>query len=495
MATSLHKAQEALKTCNEHQHEELSCFCKTCNKFICTKCAKTTHNGHDWDLVSTVAKKRRKETPVLCRKIRKENMPRCRKKLRTVDDNISVVEKASDDDMKKLEARRTEIINVVNQIIDEQKRKREKCRTKETTIMKEQSGQLRAKIDYLDKMTSKLDKNIAAYTDHDVIEMEQELLITLHEVESCDVVRAATAVTFVPGDIEKEQLHEMIGTLEETAMAVQGSIPRVGEVKAFKDFNGFIRSIAPISSTQAWVGDGEGSVNLLSLRSNETQSKALQQFNDFTVVNNGDFIVTGYDDQVIRLASAAGKESVIVGTKPLNPVFISKTPNDDILVSLRDDGDRYKLKPSSRRLVQRMTNKGKILHTYEFREDGVSRLFTLPYRTAENGNSDICVINSTSEYTGELNVLHRNGRLRATYREHEGSKLNLFDVACDSMHRIIVSECTSKSLHLLGPDCTFLRRLLSDMFNCPWAMTLYQDKLWIGFYDGAVKVFKYKYSI
>ena len=95
-------------------------------------------------------------------------------------------------------------------------------------------------------------------------------------------------------------------------------------------------------------------------------------------------------------------------------------------------GDDYKLRLSSRRLVQRMTLTGKILHMYEFREDGSTRLFTYPWKTAENGNSDICVINSTSDDTGELIVLHRDGRVKATYSGQEGSQFNPTDIACDS---------------------------------------------------------------
>ena len=95
MATSLYKAREALKTCEEHQNEELSCFCKTCKKFICTTCAQKSHLWHEWDFIPLVAKKRRKETPILCRKIKQENMPRCREKLRVVDENIANVEKAA----------------------------------------------------------------------------------------------------------------------------------------------------------------------------------------------------------------------------------------------------------------------------------------------------------------------------------------------------------------------------------------------------------------
>ena len=492
MATSLYKAQEALKTCNEHEHEELLYFCKTCNRFICTKCAKTIHNGHEWDLVSLVAKTRRKETPVLCRKIRKENMPWCREKLRLVDEKISFVGKAIDEDLKKLEERRTEMIKAVNQIIDEQKQKREEFGTNEMTNMKEQNRHLCTKIEYLDKMTSSLDNNIEAYNDYDVIEMEQEMLTALHEVFSCEVNFVAIAAKFVSGQINGGQLLEMIGTLDEMTITVQDSTS-VEEVKTYNDFSDFISTIAPISRSEAWIGDGEANVKLLSIQTNETQSKALQQFNDFAVFNNGDFIVTDSDEQKIRLLSSAGKDSIIVSTKPLYPSCITKTPTDELLVSLRDDGDYYNLQESSSRLVQRMTRTGRVVRTFEFQDDGTTRMFTLPYRAEENGNSDICVINDTSNVTGELIVLHRNGRVRATYREHAGSILNISDVACDSMNMIIVADLRSRSLHLLGPDCAFLRRLLSDMFDYPQTMALHQDTLWVGFNDGTVKVYKYEY--
>ena len=142
--------------------------------------------------------------------------------------------------------------------------------------------------------------------------------------------------------------------------------------------------------------------------------------------------------------------------------------------------------------MQRITLTGKILHTYEFREDGTTRLFTLPGRMAENGNSDICAINRTSDFTGELIVLYADGRLRFTYRGQEGPKFDLRDVACDSERRIIVLECTkTTSLSLLSPNGTFLRFLLSDMFDYPYTLALYQNTLWIGFREGVVKVYTY----
>ena len=493
MATSLYKAQEALKTCDEHQNEELSCFCKTCKKFICTKCAKTTHNGHDWDLVSFVAKKRRKETPLLCRKIKQENMPRCRKKLRVVEDNISTVEKASDDDMAKFEERRTAMINAINQTIDEQKRKREEITEEKRSKLNEHSFRLRTKIEYLDKMTTSLDSNIDAYTDYDLLEMEQDMLIALEEVEKYDVERVSSEVTFVPGEIIQGLIEEMIGEIKEsdTDIDTRDSIS-VEEVKALKYFDGIVVTISPISSTQAWVCDNKrNTIKQLSTQGMETNNITISNYEHFISLN-GDFIATDFEKQAIRRVTSAGKEQVIIHTKPLHPTFISQTQTGDILVNLRDGGDLYKLQPSSRRLVQRMTLTGKVLHTYEFRKDGITRLFTVPARTAENGNSDMCVINFTSGSTGDLIVLYRDGRMRFTYRGQDGRKFDPRDVACDSERRIIVLECYKTTyLSLLSQNGIFLRFLLSDMIDYPHTVALYQNTLWIGFQKGAVKVYKY----
>ena len=215
-AASLYKAQEAIKTCDDHQHEELSCFCRTCKVFICTMCAKTTHNGHDWDLVSNVAKKRRRELPIQCQKIKKDNIPQCHEKLHVVYGNISAVETAGEEDVKTLEDRRSAVINTVNRIIDEEKRKREEWVTNQSTEIQEQSRPFEAKIEYLEKMTTCLGSNIDAYNDHDLLEMDQTMLKTLEEVKLYDVISVLPRLKFVPGKINVNQMKEMIGNVEET---------------------------------------------------------------------------------------------------------------------------------------------------------------------------------------------------------------------------------------------------------------------------------------
>ena len=73
----------------------------------------------------------------------------------------------------------------------------------------------------------------------------------------------------------------------------------------------------------------------------------------------------------------------------------------------------------------------------------------------------------------------------------QNKNLIRFGVACDSKSRIVVSDCNNKCLHLLSPGGIVLRYLLSDMFDHPTTIAIHQGSLWIGFWEGAVKVYKY----
>lgn len=47
-------AQEHVLICEEHTlHVDIEC--EDCEKFICSKCAKTDHRDHDWNTIATAA--------------------------------------------------------------------------------------------------------------------------------------------------------------------------------------------------------------------------------------------------------------------------------------------------------------------------------------------------------------------------------------------------------------------------------------------------------
>ena len=509
MATSLYKAQEALKTCAEHEHKELSFFCNTCKKFICISCGKTSHLNHEWDHIKSVAKERRNKTPMICRVIKKYKLSKYLGRLRSSDD----VEKEWKEDLRKLEERRIVLISILNRIVDEKKKKRDDLARKQIKEIKK----LEPKLSYLEKITTSLDSNIAAYSDYDVIEMEQQMLAVMGEVESYDDELAALGAAFVQGEVDEALLEKMIGKMEDgnktdkdNTVSVEKMKTLTGfdedgkntnkdetvsvqEMKTITELHDLILSIAPISETEAWVakvcGDG---IELLSCQNMKANFMTLEGLYDFVILSNSDFIYITLTNRKIRRVTSTGEDTVLVPTKPLYPRNISKTWTDDVLITLVDGKDNFKLKPYSRRLVQRMTPTGEVLRTYEFREDGTTRLFTNPRKTVENFNSDVCVINETAD-TSELLVMHGDGRVRFSYPGQLDSEFIFAptDVTCDSKSRIIVSDADNKCLYLLSPDGTFLRYLISDMFERLFALSLYQGCLWVGFGDGTVKVYKY----
>ena len=267
------------------------------------------------------------------------------------------------------------------------------------------------------------------------------------------------------------------------------------EIKAVNLSRNHIKSIVLTSETDAWIYADNSIIKAISAQNIgkvEVESRIIPSMTYFTVLRNGDLITTDSEKKVIRRYRPDGKKTTIAITKPLLPRWISKTQTDDILVTMRDDGDDFTLKPSSRRLVQRMSPIGNVLHTYEFQRNGRGKLFTLPHRTVENENSELCVLNSLNENDGELVILQQNGDVRCIYCGiDDPRKFDPVGIACDPKGKIIVVNITNNTLHLLSPEGDFWRYFTFKLDYFLFAIALRETKLWIGFYCGIVKVYEY----
>ena len=298
------------------------------------------------------------------RRLRKESLHQWKNKLLEIDSNVSMVEMESKQDLQKLDERKTVLFNMINIIVDEHKRSREEVARKEITKLKEQRHQLEVKLEYLEKCMDRLDANMKTYSNYDVIKIEQQMMPVIEDIESINAKRDVTLVRYVPGDVDKETINKIIGKLEVCGETIvdDSSFP---EVQYYKKFENAIRVIAPISDIQAWTADMKNSdIKLLSLQKTEMESMSLPPWSDFIALANGDFILTDYNNHVIRRISSTGKVGGMFRTEPLHPTCISKSQTEEMLVTLRDDGHRYNVGSDSRRVVQRMTLKGKVLHRY-----------------------------------------------------------------------------------------------------------------------------------
>ena len=130
----------------------------------------------------------------------------------------------------------------------------------------------------------------------------------------------------------------------------------------------------------------------------------------------------------------------------------------------------------------------------------IYKIVYTPSGIAVNGITDdanLCVINKTSENSGQLVILPLSGPCKSTvYRGHDLRKtFNPTDVDCNPNSDIIVNDVISSTIHLLNPDGKFMRTILSEsQIYRPLAMSLNESVLWIGDQKGLVKVFQYEFT-
>ncbi|KAK3101536.1 hypothetical protein FSP39_004284 [Pinctada imbricata] len=486
MATSLYTAQFALRICENHDKKELHAYCKTCDKKVCTTCIKEEHSSHDWETITDILREKKHSLPEECKEIRAEKLPCLKKELDRFEQKQQDEDTRFEQNKSILNGSRQIYIDGINKLFDD---KINICQQKSEAakqIYKDKHEGLKQKVEYLDVVTTALDQDINTLPDHDILDMEKEMRDELKKALSYSADKYTSTTVFVSGQMDVKVLENMIGEIHSMSVVEMNEIDRYSDV---------IVSIKPASETNAWVKVYVDShIKLLDRAGEELKVMKTPGF-DLITSRGGDIVLSEIEKGSISVLTQDEKTITTFDTKSLYPTLISNTENDDILVTLVDSGDLFNVVPTSRRVVQRMTLTGKVLHTYEFMEDGKTRLFTWPGRTAENKKTDVCVINWLSDESGELVVLHKDGRVKFTYRGDglESEKFFPYDVECDVKCRILLTEYYSRAIHMLSSEGMYLCKLCQYEQLIPFVVSIYGDKLWCGFYDGKVKVYKYSY--
>ncbi|KAK3094324.1 hypothetical protein FSP39_000328 [Pinctada imbricata] len=479
MAASLYKAQFALRLCERHEKKKLHAFCKTCQEKVCSACVKEDHSSHDWEIISDFLREKKQNLPSECREIRSNQLPRLKNEIDRYEKKIQELDVCLEQNESALNGHRKRYIDKINKLYDVRLAEcRQKTEASKQKYMEERDG-LKSKVKYLDMITTSLDKDINTLPDHDILDMEQEMR---NELEKALFYSADknTCTKFVPMQINAKAWEKMIDEIHFVSVEEENDI----EVSS-----GIVEGIKPTSDKNVWI-KSENEAILTG-----TAGSPLRRINtccsDFIISDNGNMIMVLSKKIVIR-SEENGQKIAEFHTEPFRPTKVSKTDNDEILVILGDLDDSNL--PTSRRMVRRMTLTGKVLHTYEFREDGKTRLFHHPLSTIENKNTDVCTINWPNDDSGEIVILHKDGRVKSTFSLY-GWNVNKFkpiDIECDSKSNILFTELYSRAVHMLNADGQYLCKLLQFEEKLVAAVAILGDRLWCGFCNGRVKVYKYK---
>ncbi|XP_062572750.1 uncharacterized protein LOC134234708 [Saccostrea cucullata] len=471
--------------CETHELP-IDMVCEDCDVFICAKCAKTDHRDHDWNTLTTAASQRRRSLPIFFKEIKEEDLPGIDENLEKIPQQMTENKELCDAEIKRLQKHVDEIIARLMEV----KKRHEQTLRNNLVQNNDQLNHVKSELEKKKKgivdTVKFMEQNISTMSDYSLIDNHRELTNMLSELE-VHTTNCEKSLRFTRGEINDDLVESLVGkTLHLDLIAVT-------QTNSFQYGDASIFVLEAFSEVQYYIKDTLSHyIEKVDNNGAITHRFKIHPY-DMCVTDNGDVYLTGYDNSISCL-SPSGSVSTVISTDPLAPRGICQSVDNGLLVTLKDlQSDYFKLETHSRRLVIHISVTGDIIHEYEYQENGQTRLFTLPIRVTQNINSDICVVNLTSEDTGEVVIMSPSGRMKSVYRgQNLTGNFDPFDVVCDSFCNIIVTDPFNKQIHLLSPEGEFLKFLLADdEVNHPYSLSLYKSTLWVGYKEGLVKVNRY----
>lgn len=481
----LRSAQEHIPMCEKHDLT-IDMTCEDCDEFICSQCAKTDHKDHDWKTIPTAGSLRRRELKKTLSKVKEEDVIEIDEKIKKASKLMEDNQKCCDFEVSKLQKQFDAIVSKLEEIKNNYGKTLSENLERKNAEVSEKKLDLENKKKRVVDLAKFLEEKTSTMSDYSLIDNLRDLSNLLSN-KACDLEKGDHSVRYSEGDFSEGLLKSIMGQ----TFDLDGYI--VTETDSFKCVDKPINILEAINEDTYFIKSLNSRCIEQVNRKNKKGRTISIDVSDFCVTDNGDVYATDYIKRSIVRFSPSESVSTVFNTAPLVPLGVCQSTEGGMLVSLRDNESKpYQPHSNSRRLVRYVTLTGDVIREYEYQEDGQTRLFTVPQKVKQNNNTDICVVNWTSESNGKLMILSFTGSLKSVYRGQKlVKKFNPMDVVFDSLCNIIVSDTSNSKIHLLSPDGEFMKYLLTkNEVIHPWSMSLYKSTLWVGNYHGFVKVFQ-----
>ncbi|XP_052683464.1 uncharacterized protein LOC128163835 [Crassostrea angulata] len=472
-------AQEHIPMCIKHDLN-IDITCEDCDEFICSQCAKTDHKDHDWKTIHTAGSQRRRELKKNLSKVKEKDIAEIDEKIKKASKQKEGNKKCCDSEVSKLQKHYDAIVSKLDEIKKNLETKLVENLERKNAEVSKKKLDLEKKRDHIKDLMEFLEDKHGTMSDYSLIDNLRDLTNLVSNTDS-DIERGDHSVRYRGGDISEGSLDSIMGQTFDLDDF------RVTETHSFRYGDECLDVLEAIDEGTCLVRDRKSKCfERMNIR-NKKKEQSIICGDAVCVTDKGGVYVTDYKNKSIVRLSPLGLSSTVFSTAPLAPLGICQSTEGGLLVTLVDyDTKKFHPDSKSRLLVIHVTLTGDVIREYEYQGDGQTRLFTVPYRVKQNGNTDICVVNRTRQCTGELVILSSSGFLKSVYHGLPT------DVVCDAHCNIIVTDYSNSQIHLLNPDGEFMKYLLTENeVKDPYCMSLYKSTLWVGDGQGLIKVFQF----
>ena len=204
---------------------------------------------------------------------------------------------------------------------------------------------------------------------------------------------------------------------------------------------------------------------------------------DLTIMEDGCIAVTDYEDEDVKIYSPLG-----MYVKSFKANF--KYPRG---IATNQIGQLLVIDCHSHRLTVHDPDTGTVVREIAGRSDDGCDLFTDPYYICTNRANHIIVTDWSAPnlkfFDGHGNQLNTYG----TYGVSKDQVLQPYGVCCDHEGNIFVADNQNHRIHLLAPDGSFLRFMVTKQHGLwhPMALAAHNGQLIVTEALGKIKVFQY----
>ena len=291
--------------------------------------------------------------------------------------------------------------------------------------------------------------------------------------------------TFIQHDIIDVRASGITTSVEESDKPADSDLT---VLKTYKTDVSIVSRLVSIDNKTAWIFNSERGVLRQVVIDDDIQTikEITVCVRDMSLTHSNDVLISIAGSSEVKLLKS-GEMQPFLSVAPLIPLGIHVTNNNNIILGVMETGGTYKLTDSSCRKVIVFDENKKEIQSYQYNKHK-QRLFTVPWAVT-CVNSDIVVIDRTSNYEGKVVVLGKEGDVKWTYEGQpqintENKPFDPWDIVPTSVGNVIVAECNNHTLHVISGEGGQLLtyKVMSDQGVIgPYSLDIdTRGQLWVG---------------
>ena len=440
--------------CQIHKSKANCMFCRSCDVLVCSDCISSSHKKHDLETIDKVCEEKiEKLTQYKGRILR--NCSICKLEMNALQRTGFKHDSMYADAIKKIENKEKEIIEETTKNAQGLRNKIEKDQ-KETKILISKRKLEIKQVEH--SLEIKLEKAKIALQSNEGTTIFNAVIDTDENLQNLSFTKLPQEIQdFIP--VEKTNHNNILNSFGSLA-SIKVKKEKCLEFNLTKSYTtdlSRVNRLVSLDYKTAWVNNSKRKVlRQVVLDDNiQTIKEIPVHIHDMALTQSNDILMSIVDSSEVKLLTISGEIQPFLSVAPLYPLGIHVTNNNNIILGAMEEGDPFKLTDRSCRKVIVLGENNKEIQSYQYNKHK-QRLFTVPYRVT-GVNSDIVVIDRTSNDEERVVVLGKEGDVKWTYQGHpqintENKPFNPTDIVTTSVGNVIVTDHKNNALHVISGE-------------------------------------------